>query len=56
MACVLDTRWPFPRCEDPGGRFADSPPALFFLSGDKLAHTSSTLYARIGPQWLSERS
>ena len=27
---------------------------FFFLSGDKLAHTNSTLYARIGPRWLSE--
>ena len=27
---------------------------LFFLSGDQLAHTNSTLYARISPQWLSE--
>ena len=25
----------------------------FFLSGDQLAHTTSTLYARIGPQWPS---
>ena len=25
-----------------------------FLSGDQLAHTNSTLYAAIGPQWLSE--
>ena len=28
---------------------------FFFLTGDQLAHTNSTLYARIGPQWLSER-
>ena len=27
---------------------------LFFSSGDKHAHTYSTLYARISPQWLSE--
>ena len=27
---------------------------LFFISGDQLAHTNSTLYARIGPQWFSE--
>ena len=27
---------------------------FFFLSGDKLAHTKSTLQARISPQWLSE--
>ena len=28
--------------------------AFFFFSGDKLAHTNSTLYARISLQWLSE--
>ena len=27
---------------------------FFFLSGDQLAHTNSTFYARISPQWLSE--
>ena len=26
----------------------------FFLSGDLLGHANSTLYAMIGPQWLSE--
>ena len=31
-----------------------SPPAPFFKVENKLAHTNSTLYARIGPQWLSE--
>ena len=31
-----------------------SPPALLFFSGDYLAHTNSTVYARISPQWLSE--
>ena len=30
-----------------------SPPVLF-LSGDPLVRTSSTLQARISPQWLSE--
>ena len=25
-----------------------------FFSGDQLAHTNSTLSARMGPQWLSE--
>ena len=28
--------------------------SFFFLSGDKLAYTNSTLYAKINPQWLSE--
>ena len=38
-----------------------SPPALsfffflFFKDGDQLAHTDSTLQARISLQWLSER-
>ena len=27
---------------------------FFFLSGDYLAHTNSTLHARISSQWLSE--
>ena len=40
------------------GLAIQSPPALCFfkkkLSGDKLAHTNSLLYNRIGPQWLSE--
>ena len=31
-----------------------SPPAFYCLSGDQLAHANSTLYASIGPQWLSE--
>ena len=26
---------------------------FFFFSGDQLAHTNCTLYARVGPQWLS---
>ena len=29
-------------------------PPAFFLSGDWLVHTYSTLYARISPQWLSK--
>ena len=40
-----------------GGRFIDSFPTcpiFSFLNGDQLVHTNSTLYARIGPQWLSE--
>ena len=39
------------------GSVIHSKPTLFFfffLSGDQLAHTNSTLYARIGPQWLSK--
>ena len=46
----------FPRCEDLGGRLGDSFPAcaFSFLSGDRLVHTYSTLYAKIGPQWLSK--
>ena len=45
-----------------GKRFGESFPAgrlfsiFFLLSGDYLAHTNSTLYARIGPQWFSELS
>ena len=27
---------------------------FFFLSGDQLTHTNSTLRARMSPQWLSE--
>ena len=47
--------WLFPRCKS----VIHSPPAFFFLfflksSGAQLAHTISFLYARIGPQWLSE--
>ena len=28
---------------------------FFFLSGDQFVHTNSTVYARIGSQWLSEQ-
>ena len=27
---------------------------IFLRNGDQLAHTNSTLYARICPQWLGE--
>ena len=29
-------------------------PFFFFSSEDQLVHTNYTLYARIGPQWLSQ--
>ena len=46
----------FLACEDFGRMFDNSLPGLrfFFLSGDYLAHTKSTLSARISPQWLTE--
>ena len=50
----------FLACEDLGRKFDHSFPAsaffsfLFLLSGNYLAHTNSTLYARISPQWLGE--
>ena len=43
--------------EDSGTSFEDSLPVcvcVFFKTGDQLAHTNSTFYARICPQWLSE--
>ena len=50
----------FLACEDFGRMFDHSFPVcafffpFFFSSEDQLMHTNSILYARIGPQWLSE--
>ena len=53
----MERWWLFPRVRGFGESIRQFIPAsafFFFFSGDQVAHTNSTLKARISPQWLSD--